>query len=74
MTLDLTEEETTALLRELDSIIASDRYFLSPRITTLNAIRTKIRQRRYASDWRLCRTTSPLARMRQDDGAPGADV
>ena len=34
-------EEETALLRELDGIIASDRYFLSPRITTLQAIRTK---------------------------------
>jgi hypothetical protein len=43
MTVDLTEEETAALLRELDGIIASDRYFLSPRITTLKAIRTKLR-------------------------------
>jgi len=43
MTLDLTEEEAAALLRELDNIIANDRYFLSPRITTLKAIRRKIR-------------------------------
>ena len=43
MNLDLTEEESAALLRELDQIIASDRYFLSPRITTLKAIRSKIR-------------------------------
>jgi len=43
MTLDPTEEEAAALLRELDNIIASDRYFLSPRITTLKAIRSKIR-------------------------------
>jgi hypothetical protein len=43
MTVDLTEEETAALLRELDGIIANDRYFLSPRITTLKAIRTKLR-------------------------------
>jgi hypothetical protein len=28
------EEEAAALLRELDAIIAADRYFLSPRITT----------------------------------------
>jgi hypothetical protein len=40
MTLDLTDEETAALLKELD---ASDRYFLSPRIQTLKAIRSKIR-------------------------------
>jgi hypothetical protein len=43
MNLDLTDEEATALLRELDSIINGDRYFLSPRIKTLKAIRAKIR-------------------------------
>jgi hypothetical protein len=43
MTLDLTDEETAALLRELDGLIDADRYFLSPRIKTLKAIRTKLR-------------------------------
>jgi hypothetical protein len=43
MTLDLTDEKAAALLRELDGIIANDRYFLSPRITILKAIRAKIR-------------------------------
>ena len=43
MNIDLTEQETTALLRELDGIIAGDRYFLSRRIQTLKAIRNKIR-------------------------------
>jgi hypothetical protein len=43
MSLDLTDEETVALLRELDSRIDCDRYFMSPRIKTLKAIRTKIR-------------------------------
>jgi hypothetical protein len=43
MKLDLTEEEAAALLRELDEIIESDRYFLSPRIQTLRAIRAKLR-------------------------------
>jgi hypothetical protein len=43
MTLDLTHEETATLLAELDTIVASDRYFLSPRIQTLKAIRSKIR-------------------------------
>ena len=42
MTIDLTDEETATLLKELDNIIASDRYFLSPRIRTLQAIRAKI--------------------------------
>jgi hypothetical protein len=32
MHLDLSEEETAALLRKLDEIIEKDRYFLSPRI------------------------------------------
>jgi hypothetical protein len=41
--LDLTDEETAALLRELDVLIDGDRYFLSPRIKTLKAIRAKIR-------------------------------
>src|SRR5437899_12176576 len=35
MNLDLTDEETAALLRELDSLIDGDRYFMSPRIKTL---------------------------------------
>ena len=39
MHLDLTDEETAALLRELDGLIDGDRYFLSPRIKTLKAIR-----------------------------------
>jgi hypothetical protein len=43
MNLDLTEEETAALLRELDGIIDGDCYFLSPRVRTLKAIRAKIR-------------------------------
>ena len=43
MNLDLADEETAALLRELDSIIDGDRYFLSPRVKTLKAIRAKLR-------------------------------
>jgi hypothetical protein len=43
MHLDLTDEEAAALLKELDGLINSDRYFLSPRIKTLEAIRTKLR-------------------------------
>jgi hypothetical protein len=34
MNLDLTDEEATALLRELDGIIDGDRYFKSRRIQT----------------------------------------
>ena len=39
MNLCLTDEETAALLRELDSLIDGDRYFMSQCIKTLNAIR-----------------------------------
>ena len=39
MNLDLTDEETAALLRELDGLIDGDRYFMSPRVKTLKAIR-----------------------------------
>jgi hypothetical protein len=35
MTLELTDEETAALLGELDRIINGDRYPLSPRIRVL---------------------------------------
>ena len=43
MNLDLTDEETAALLRELDGLIDGDRYFMSQRIQTLRAIRAKIK-------------------------------
>jgi hypothetical protein len=43
MNLDLTDDEAAALLRELDGLIDGDRYFLSPRIKTLKAIRAKLR-------------------------------
>lgn len=37
MNLDLTDEETAALLPELDGLIDGGRYFLSRRIKTLKA-------------------------------------
>jgi hypothetical protein len=43
MNIDLTHEETAALLRELDALIDGDHYFMSPRVKTLRAIRAKIR-------------------------------
>jgi hypothetical protein len=43
MNLDLTDEETAALLRELVGLIDGDPYFMSARIKTLKAIRAKIR-------------------------------
>jgi hypothetical protein len=43
MTLDLTDEETEALLRELDHITDGDRFQFSARIRSLKAIRAKIR-------------------------------
>ena len=41
--LDLTDDQVAALLRELDEIIREDRYFLSPRIQALTAIRDQLR-------------------------------
>jgi hypothetical protein len=43
MNLDLTDEQTAALLKELDSLIAADRFPFSPRIQMLKAIRAKLR-------------------------------
>jgi hypothetical protein len=43
MNLDLTDEEAAALHKELDGIIDGDRYFMSQRIRTLKAIRSKMR-------------------------------
>jgi hypothetical protein len=43
MTFDLTDEETAALLKELNQIIENDRYQFSARVRTLKAIRAKIR-------------------------------
>ena len=41
MNLDLTDNETAALLMELDGIIDGDRYFMSQHIRTLKAILAK---------------------------------
>ena len=41
--LELTDEQAGALLRELDAIIADDKYFLSPRIRALTAVRDQLR-------------------------------
>jgi hypothetical protein len=43
MHIDLTDEETAALTKELHDIVESDRYPLSPRIRTLRAILAKLR-------------------------------
>lgn len=43
MTPDLTDEQTEALVIELDRIIDGDRYPFSPRIRTLKEIRAKFR-------------------------------
>ena len=43
MHLELSDEETAALIRELHDIVESDRYPFSPRICTLRAILAKLR-------------------------------
>jgi hypothetical protein len=46
MHLNLSDDETTVLLRELDNVIDSVRFPLSPRIVTLKVIRAKLRPER----------------------------
>jgi hypothetical protein len=43
MNLDLSDEESAALIRELADITGNDRYPFSPRIRTLTAILAKLR-------------------------------
>ena len=43
MNLDLNDQQTEALIRELGSIIQNDRYPLSPRIVALREILTMMR-------------------------------
>jgi hypothetical protein len=43
MIFDMTDEETEALLRELNNLIDGDRYQFSERVRDLKAIRAKIR-------------------------------
>jgi hypothetical protein len=42
MHIELSDEEAAALLAELDRLIDGDRYFLSPRVERLKAIRARI--------------------------------
>jgi hypothetical protein len=42
MHLELTDEQSAALIRELDHIVDRDRFFLSPRIKMLREIRAMI--------------------------------
>jgi hypothetical protein len=43
MRLELSDEETAALIQELHDIVESDKYPFSPRIRTLRAILAKLR-------------------------------
>jgi hypothetical protein len=43
MTIDLTDEETEALIRALRNVIDADRYPLSPRVQMWEAILAKLR-------------------------------
>jgi len=43
MNLDLTDEQTEALIRELSQIVQNDRYPLSPRIVALKEILRQLR-------------------------------
>jgi hypothetical protein len=69
MKLDLSDEETAALLKELDHIIDGDRYFLSPGIQTFNAIVPSSDRSQCASHYRR-RSNTRRRELPQPDGAP----
>jgi len=59
MTLNLTDEQTAALIRLLSRAIDDDRYPLSPRVMTLKEILAKLFDRsRYANRHRRCGITN----------------
>jgi hypothetical protein len=60
---DLTDEETAALIRELDRIIEDDRYPLSTRIRTLRDIHNKIRPEPEREPLPLPKHYEPTARV-----------
>jgi len=69
--IDLSDDETTALLRELDRIVESDRYPFCPRIRTLPAIRAKLSPNRPGSRYPGPSTTSRHAPAAAGGGEVG---
>jgi hypothetical protein len=61
MHIDLSDDETAVLLRELDHIIEGDRFPLSPRVLTLKAIARSSGRNPIASLYRRRSTTSRRA-------------
>jgi hypothetical protein len=75
MTLELTDDEAALLLKELNSIIDGDRYFLSDRIRTLKAIRAKIRPEPAPELYHHRRSVMPhRGRVRRGDEAEAAEA
>ena len=77
MTLDLTDEEKLALAAELKRTIAEDRYPLSPRICTLEAILAKIEPQSTVTRAPLpasALTVAPPARVPPARAAPSTTV
>jgi hypothetical protein len=69
MNLNLTDEETAALLRELDRIVDGDRFPLSPRIRSLTTIRNKLRPPQVREPLPPPRVYAPPRAKRDADGA-----
>ena len=59
MNLELTDEQTTAMIRELSQIIENDRYPFSPRTRTLKEIRAKLRWEPAREPWPSQRRYEP---------------
>jgi hypothetical protein len=75
MNLDLTDEETEALLKALNTLIDGDRFQFSARVRVLKAIRAKIRPERQREPLPHRQNNMPRRRRRRlKDGAEGARV
>jgi hypothetical protein len=60
MTLELNDEQTELLIRELSQLIDSDRYFLGPRARVLKEILEKLRpEPQRPAPWSLLRNYEP---------------
>jgi hypothetical protein len=64
MSLELTDEQTEALIRALSQIIENDRYPFSARIRTLKEIRAKIRPEPAREPWPPLRHYEPPSKGR----------
>jgi hypothetical protein len=76
MHLDLSDDETAVLTKELDDITCNDRYPFSERIRTLKAILAKLRPKPVREPYRHRRCMRPREQppLLGDGGSVGSDA